>query len=210
MNTFAKYCPNVWVAKTEKEYQKGDIINLTTKYGKEVECKVHNKVFEKDGVFYYSIQRTDEFNYAEKRAAKLLSYASNAEKKANQYYEASNKDKDFLVLGEPIKIGHHSEKRHRKIIEQAHNNFGKYVELSDKAEKYEDRAAYWEEKAKNITLANPESLEYFEFKLNEAKAKHEGLKSGLIPKSHSFSLTYAKKDVNELEKKLITARKLWA
>ncbi len=210
MNTFVKYCPNVWVAKTEKEYQKGDIINLTTKYGKDVECEVHNKVFEKDGVFYYSIQRTDEFNYAEKRAAKLLSYASNAEKKANQYYEASNKDKDFLVLGEPIKIGHHSEKRHRKIIEQAHNNFGKYVELSDKAEKYEDRAAYWEEKAKNITLANPESLEYFEYKLEEAKEKHRKYKSGEKKQEHSFTMTYAKKEVNELEKKLITARKLWA
>lgn len=210
MNTFVKYCPNVWVAKTEKEYHKGEIINLTTKYGKDVECEVFNKVFEKDGVFYYSIQRTDEFNYAEKRAAKLLSYASNAEKKANQYYEASNKDKDFLVLGEPIKIGHHSEKRHRKIIEQAHNNFGKYVELSDKAEKYEDRAAYWEEKAKNITLANPESLEYFEYKLEEAKEKHRKYKSGEKKQEHSFSMTYAKKEVNELEKKLITARKLWA
>lgn len=35
MNTYAKYCPNVFLAKCEEQYQKGDIITVTTKYGKE-------------------------------------------------------------------------------------------------------------------------------------------------------------------------------
>jgi len=39
--------------------------------------------------------------------------------------------------------------------------------------------------------------------------KHEGLKNGTIERSHSFSLTYAKKEVNELEKKVELAKKLW-
>ena len=56
----------------------------------------------------------------------------------------------------------------------------------------------------------PESIEYYEFKLEQAKAKHEGLKNGTIPREHSFSLTYAKKEVNEMAKNLETAKKLWA
>lgn len=56
----------------------------------------------------------------------------------------------------------------------------------------------------------PESVECYEYKLEEAKRRHEGLKNGTIKREHSFSLTYAKKDVNETEKNLATAKKLWA
>ena len=56
----------------------------------------------------------------------------------------------------------------------------------------------------------PESLEFFEFQLEKAKAIHEGLKSGKIEKSHSYSLVYAKKEVNEINKKLEIAKLLWS
>ena len=39
--------------------------------------------------------------------------------------EASNEGKEFLVMGEPIKIGHHSEKRHRALIERKSQKNGK-------------------------------------------------------------------------------------
>lgn len=69
MNKFKKYCPNVWVAECEEEYEKGDIIQLETKYGKEVECEVYNLVLQKDDKYFYSIVRTDEQSYAERKAA---------------------------------------------------------------------------------------------------------------------------------------------
>lgn len=46
MNVFKKYCPNVWVAQCDEEYEKGDIIQLETKYGKEVDCEVYNLVLK--------------------------------------------------------------------------------------------------------------------------------------------------------------------
>ena len=55
----------------------------------------------------------------------------------------------------------------------------------------------------------PESVEFYEYKVEEAKEYHEGLKSGKYERSHSFSLTYAKKAVNEAEKNLQLAKKLW-
>lgn len=212
MNTYAKYCPNVFLAKCEEQYQKGDIITVTTKYGKENECEVHNLILVKDGFYYYSITRTDGFNSqerAKRKAERLESAANRAENISNQYYEASNEGKEFLSLGEPIKVGHHSEKRHRALIEGNWNRMAKSVEFSDKAKEYKERAEYWKALEGKIDLSMPESIEYFEYKLEEAKERYEGLKSGRIERDHSFSLTYAKKEVNELGKKLEIAKKLW-
>jgi hypothetical protein len=212
MNTYSKYCPNVFVAKCTEAHEKGETIILETKYGKEHECIVFNLVARKDDCYYYSIVRADGFNVQEwaKRKAELLQSAgSNAEKKSNQYYEASKEGKDFLVLAEPIKIGHHSEKRHRALIERNHNRMRNSVEQSQKAGDYQSRAEYWEGKANTINLSMPKCLEYYEYKLEEAKMQHEGLKNGTIERRHSYSLTYAKKAVNEAEKNVAAALKLW-
>ena len=213
MNTYLKFVPNVFLAKCTEKHEKGSTIKVTTQYGKENDCIVFNLMGERDGFFFYSIVRADGFNvqeWAKKKAEKYTNAAANSEKKSTQYYEASNEGREFLSLGEPIKVGHHSEKRHRALIERNHNRMGKSVEFSKKAEEQVSKAEYWASKANTINLSMPESLEYYEFKLTEAKEKHEGLKAGTIPRSHSFSLTYAKKDVNELEKKVSLAKKLWA
>ncbi len=213
MNTYHKFCPNVFVAKCTEKHEKGETITLETKYGKEHECIVFNLVEEKNGFFYYSIVRADGFNvqeWAKRRAEKLQNASQNALKKSAEKWEASNEGRDFLVLGEPIKIGHHSERRHRALIERNHNRMNKAVELQKVAEKYEDRASYWEAKANTINLSMPESLEYFEFLLEIAKKKHEAIKSGAVPRRHNYDLTYAKKEVNEVETKLNIAQKLWS
>ncbi len=212
MNTYAKFQPNVFLAKCTELHQKGETIHVTTKYGKENECIVFNCIFQKDGFFYYSIVRADGFNvleYEKQKAARYQSWANARERKATECYEASNEGKDFLSLGEPIKIGHHSEKRHRALIERNYNRMAKSVENSKVAEEHQSKSEYWESKADTINLSMPESVEYFEYKLEEAKMKHEGLKDGSIERSHSFSLTYAKKEVNELTKKFDLAKKLW-
>ena len=46
MNTYSKYCPNVWVAKCEDKHEKGEIIELETKYGKVNEHIVWNLLYE--------------------------------------------------------------------------------------------------------------------------------------------------------------------
>jgi hypothetical protein len=213
MNTYTKFAPNVFLAKCTESHEKGETIKVTTKYGKENEHIVFNLIRQIDGLYYYSIVRADGFNaqeWARRKAERLQTAAMNAEKKSDQYYQKAGQHRDFLSLGEPIKIGHHSEGRHRKIIKQVDDNMRKCVETSKKAEEYESRAEYWESRAEVINLSMPESLEYFTHKLEQAKKTHEGLKNGTIPKRHSYSLTYAKKEVNELTKKLEVARLLWA
>ncbi len=212
MNTYVKYAPNVFIAKCPDKHEKGETISVATKYGKENDCIVFNLIGIKDGFCFYSIVRADGFNvqeWAKKKAARYENAAANSEKRSNQYYEASKEGKDFLALAEPIKVGHHSEKKHRALIERNHNRMRKCVELSEKAGSQESKAEYWASKANTINLSMPESLEFYEYELERAKEKHEGLLSGKYERSHSFSLTYAKKEVNEMQKKLQTAKKLW-
>lgn len=212
MNTYAKYCPNVYVAKCDEEHEKGDLIEVTTKYGKENECVVHNLVAQKDGFYYYSITRADGYNLQERAKRKAEQYrrsASVADAKSQHYFDRSNKDRDFLSLGEPVKVGHHSEKRHRKAIEDAWNNMGKSVEMHDKARAFEQKANDWELHTEDINLSMPESLEYYTEMHAKAVEYHEGVKSGKYPREHAYTLTYAKKAVNELAKKVEIATKLW-
>lgn len=212
MNTYYKYSPNVFLAKCDEKHEKGEEILVTTKYGKENESIVFNLVFEKDGFYYYSIVRADGFNvqeWAKRRAERRREWAVLAERKSNEYFEKSNKDAEFLSLGEPIKVGHHSEHRHRKMIEDAWNNTGKFVEYHDKAKEHEDKATYWDARSNIINLSMPESIDFYQNKLEKAKEYHEGLKSGKYPREHSYSLAYAKKEVNELQKKYELAIKLW-
>lgn len=211
-NTYAKYCPNVWVAKCPKQHNRGEVIPVTTQYGKDNDSIVFNLVAQKDGFFYYSIVRADGYNVQERAKAKAERYsnwAASAEKRSTQFYEASNEGRDFLSLGEPIKVGHHSEKRHRALIQRNWDRMGKSVAESEKAQQHESKAEYWAKQANIINLSMPESIEYYEYKVETAREYHEGVKSGKYPRQHSFTLTYAKKALNEAEANLKTAKKLW-
>lgn len=212
MNTYSKFVPNVFLAKCTEKHQKGSTIEVTTKYGQEHESIVFNLIFEKDGFYYYSIVRADGYNVQERAKAKAeryQSWADSATKKSNSFHEASNEGADFLRLAEPIKIGHHSEKRHRALIDRNWARMGKSVEFSKKANAHESKAEYWEKRANDINLSMPESIEYYEHKLEVATEYHQGLKNGKYERSHSYSLTYAKKDVNEAKKNYDLAVRLW-
>ena len=208
MNRFKKYL-GVFVAECDEQYLKGDLITLTTKYDKEVECEVFNKVGAKGELSYYSIVRTESENYAQRKANKYLMYSENADKRSNDAWKASKEGAGFLSLAEPIKVGHHSESRHRNLIERNDNRMRKSIAESDKAEDYKQKAEYWENKSKEIDLSMPESFEYYIIKLEEAKNFHKGLKDGSIEKEHSYSITYANKKVKDLTKKVEIAEVLW-
>lgn len=212
MNTYSKFVPNVFLAKCEEKHEKGEVIEVTTKHGKDNECIVFNLIAEKGGFYYYSIVRADGFNaqeWAKRRAERRQGWAAGAARKSHEYFERSEQAVAGIEPGQPILVGHHSESRHRKALDASWSNMGKAVECSDKAQEHARIAEYWEERAKVINLSMPESIDYFAHKLEAAKEYHEGVKSGKYPREHAFTLSYAKKDVNELQKKYDLAVRLW-
>jgi hypothetical protein len=214
MNTFVKYAPTVFVVSCKEQKSRGDIVLVATKYGKEVECEIFNfvGVWRRDSSYLHSYTRTDGVNSQERarrKAERIRGWAESQEGKSLSAYEKSREHAEFLKLGEPIKIGHHSEKRHRKLFEDAHNNMRKSVEAKEKAKAHAYRADYWDKQAGKVDLSMPESLEFYAMQLQAAKMEHEGLKDGSLEREHSYSLTYAKKRVNDISKKLDLAQKLW-
>ena len=211
MNTYFKYCPNVYLAKCETEYQKGDVIIVTSKYGKEYEHVVHNLVGHTKAGYFYSIIKADGYNVQEKIKRKVKRYenaAINADKKSHNAYN-SLENREFLSLGEPIKVGHHSEKRHRALLKRNDNKMRRSYEEMEKAKEYNQKAEYLANDIDVINLSMPESLEYYTAKLKKVKAYHSGLKDGSIEREHSYSLTYANKTVKDLTKNVELATKLW-
>lgn len=211
--TYIKYCPNVFVAKCENEHSKGEIIEVQTSRGNLHECEVHNFVGRtKDGCYAYSITRTDGTNkatVAARRAERRREWAQKAEERSSRYFDKSQSAVAGIEPGQPILVGHHSERAHRAAIDRSWAALGHSVEEDRKAENHLGKADYWDRKAEDITLDMPESLEYFKEQLEAAKEYHEGVKSGKYPREHAYTLTYAKKRVNELKQKVETAEKLW-
>ena len=214
MNTYKKYCANVFVAQCEEEHEKGSTIIVETKYGKENECIVHNFVgytgTKENPMFCYSITRTDGFNSQERarnKVEKLSNWADSADKRSNEAYKKADLSEETtgIPLGQPI----HTEK-HRRTIERADNAMHKSIEEGKKVDEYKTRSEYWESIANKIYLSMPESIEFFKIQLEEAIECHKGLKNGSIKREHSYSLTYANKRVKDLKSKYETAMKLWA
>lgn len=86
------------------------------------------------------------------KAARYETYATNAEARAESRYNNARAIGSHIPFGQPILVGHHSERRHRRDIERIDNNMRKSVEESEKAEYLKGRAfdlAHADEKLEN-------------------------------------------------------------
>ncbi len=82
-------------------------------------------------------------------AARLERFASRAAAAATRADQRSAAALQGLpTMGEPIKVGHHSEKRHRRAIERSDQNMRKAAEESSKAAYWRGRARGSEQRAR--------------------------------------------------------------
>ena len=214
-NTLRKYysSPKVFVLETENKYQKDDVVNYVTRYGKEIELIIYKLVKSVGIKNYYSYERLDGKNrktILETRAEKRRGWAEANNNKSTEYWEKSQEGRDFLTLGEPIKVGHHSEKRHRALFARNASRMDKCVEHSKKAETHEWKAANIERQLeRELPIDNPDCLEEIKTALKNAIDLHLFYKNNPDKREHAFSLTYAKKKINNLTKRLEIAQDLW-
>ena len=83
-------------------------------------------------------------DFESERAAKAARFRQLAEKHANiatGRHFAARERLEMIPLGQPILVGHHSEKRHRKDLTRIDEHFAKAKEHHDKAEYFRRRAA---------------------------------------------------------------------
>lgn len=114
-------------------------------------------------------------NYEEKKEARLESYqrlAAKNDQLSDSAYKASHDIVSCIPPGQPILVGHHSEKRHRKALERSDNAMRKSVEADKKAAYYRDRA---ESLMSNTAISsdNPDALDLLQEKLEKLQARQE-------------------------------------
>ena len=100
----------------------------------------------------YAEQVENDIERKLEKATRYETYAANAEARAESRYNNARAIGSHIPFGQPILVGHHSERRHRRDIERIDNNMRKSVEESEKAEYFKDRAfdlARAEEKLEN-------------------------------------------------------------
>lgn len=76
----------------------------------------------------------------EARRDRLRDRASRARAKSRARYGAARRILDVIPFGQPVLVGHHSERRHRRDLERIDTNMRKSAELSDRAADLERRA----------------------------------------------------------------------
>jgi len=78
---------------------------------------------------------------AEERADRFETYSENRTKDAERAHQAVARIADGIPLGQPILIGHHSERHARRDAEKIENGMRKAVKMWDTAKYWESRAA---------------------------------------------------------------------
>lgn len=117
----------------------------------------------------FNERRGNRINYAKSQAAKN-------EKESDRLYSSATDMASVIPMGQPILIGHHSEKRDRRYREKIHDTMGRSVEKQKKAAYYADKA---ESIASNgaIFSDDPEALTKLREKLSRLQALQEFMKS---------------------------------
>jgi len=117
--------------------------------------------------------------YAERKQAKVdrfEGYAANAQARSATAYRTAHRIVDSIPLGQPIIVGHHSERRHRRDIERCHRNTQRSIDENDKAEHWARRAAAVEDDT-SIHTDDPDAGNKLRAKIAELEARRDRIKA---------------------------------
>jgi hypothetical protein len=97
-------------------------------------------------------------------------------KEAAATHDEARRMAGAIPFGQPILVGHHSERRDRNYRERIHNKFGKAFELNDKA-KYWERRAEAAESGNAISSDDPAAIEKLMEKLTQLQQNQAFMKA---------------------------------
>lgn len=118
-------------------------------------------------------------HYEEKKQARIDRYKELSGKSATRSKSLMKQSHDMvsgIPAGQPILVGHHSEKAHRNLLDKSWNKMGQSVKESDKADYYAQKAAAAESNTA-ISSDDPEALDKLRESVEAAELWHEKMKS---------------------------------
>lgn len=118
-------------------------------------------------------------DYQERRQNRITraqELAQKNERESEQLYDQAKDMASVIPFGQPILVGHHSEKRDRRYRDRIHNTFGKAFKSAEKAEYYREKAEIIESNDA-ISSDDPDALAKLEAKLENLCASHAFMKA---------------------------------
>jgi len=114
----------------------------------------------------------------ERKAERLREWAEKRETKAETAYERSRQIADMIPMGQPILVGHHSEKRHRRDIDRMDRGMRASIDNSRKADDFRRRADGIEAAAERAIYSDDDdAIERLRERIAELEAERERLKA---------------------------------
>jgi len=111
----------------------------------------------------------------EQRRERLRDRAAAADAEASSRFKSADAATAGIPLGQPILVGHHSEKRHRAALARQDTNMRKGIEASDKAKRLRGRAH--SVGLGGISSDDPEAVDKLHVKLNRFKKLQAHMKA---------------------------------
>jgi hypothetical protein len=121
--------------------------------------------------------RSDYEDHKITRIARLQELAKKNGEKAEQLFDQAHKMAEVIPFGQPILVGHYSEKGDRNYRARIHNKFEKAFETSEKADYYRQKAAGAIDNTA-ISSDNPDAISELKEKLQSLKESHELMVQG--------------------------------
>lgn len=109
----------------------------------------------------------------EARAQRYRELSLKANQQSADAFKQSNKMIECIPAGQPILVGHHSERAHRSLLDRSWNTLGKSVKLGEKAE-YFERKAEAAENNDSIYLGDDDAVDRLQEKV-DALEKSQGM-----------------------------------
>ena len=111
----------------------------------------------------------------QKRIENAQHQAAKNKAEADSLYKTAKDMSSFIPFGQPILVGHHSEKGDRRYREKIHNKFGKSFEKRETAEYYTQKAKIIQNNDA-IFSDDPEALQKLQEKLKALQGSQEFMK----------------------------------
>jgi hypothetical protein len=110
----------------------------------------------------------------EAKRERLRARAASKRAAANAADAAARGTLDRIPMGQPILVGHHSEKRHRRDLARADQNLRKAIDADNEAARLESRAANLG--TSGISSDDPSAIEKLQAQLVDLEAQREAAK----------------------------------
>lgn len=111
----------------------------------------------------------------EAKRDRLQERAENKRKESDAAYQRSHALVEHIPMGQPILVGHHSERAHRNALDKSWSLMGKSFKLGEYADSLESRAA--NVGTGGISSNDPEAVQKLQDKLNSLEKSQDTMKA---------------------------------